>query len=69
MSTHHPLHAVGQVGHLMGEVYVDALKSIFVGPEHHDSWEQALERWDAEHQDPNQNLGVLGPSDDRPADS
>ena len=41
-------HGVAHVLEVAGEVYRDAILSIFVGPPHHEEWEAALERWDSE---------------------
>ena len=52
-SEHHTEHHVEHHGlrhglDLTGEIYRDALLSIFTGPPHHDEWEAALERWDSQ---------------------
>lgn len=41
-------HALRHGLEITGEVFRDALLSIFSGPEHHDSWEDALKHWDEE---------------------
>ena len=59
MSHHSHLHDVASAA---GDVFCDALLSIFAGHDHHDPWEAAVERWDREHP------RAAGPAGERPGD-